>query len=40
MKLHARGGGKVVLHFSDLDSLDHMVQGLRLGDEADELLDS
>ena len=38
IKLHVRGGGKVVLHFSDLDSLDHMVEGLRLGDEADELL--
>ena len=40
MKIHARGGGKVVLHFSDLDSLDSVVQGLGLSDEADELLDS
>jgi ParB family chromosome partitioning protein len=40
MKVHARGGGKVVLHFSDLDSLDSVIQGLGLSDEADELLDS
>jgi ParB family chromosome partitioning protein len=40
MKIHARGGGKVVLHFSDLDSLDSVVQGLGLSDEADELFDS
>ena len=40
MKIHARGGGKVVLHFSDLDSLDSVVQGLGLSDEADELLDA
>ncbi|HIA39109.1 MAG TPA: ParB/RepB/Spo0J family partition protein [Planctomycetes bacterium] len=40
LKIHVRGGGKVVLHFSDLDSLDTMVQGLGLGNEADELLNS
>ncbi|MFT7517554.1 MAG: ParB family chromosome partitioning protein [Myxococcota bacterium] len=39
LKVHARGGGKVLLHFADLDSLDAMVQGLGLGHEADDLLE-
>jgi ParB family chromosome partitioning protein len=38
MKIHARGGGKVVLHFADLDSLDAMVGALNLNNEVDELL--
>ncbi|MBC8369909.1 MAG: ParB/RepB/Spo0J family partition protein [Planctomycetes bacterium] len=40
LKLHARGGGKVVLHFAELDALDAVVQGLGLSSEADDLLDA
>ncbi|MDP6963000.1 MAG: ParB/RepB/Spo0J family partition protein [Planctomycetota bacterium] len=40
MKLHTKGGGKVVLHFADLDSLDRVVVSLGLNEEADELLGS
>ena len=39
LKLHARGGGRLVLHFSDLDELDRVTQGLGLRSEVDELLD-
>ncbi len=38
LKLHARGGGKVLLHFSDLDELDRLTQGLGLRTEVEELL--
>ena len=38
-KLHARGGGKVLLHFSDLDELDRLTKGLGLRSEVEELLE-
>ena len=40
IKLHARGGGKLVLHFAELDDLDRLVQGVDLPSEMDELLES
>ena len=40
LKLHARGGGKLVLHFSDLDQLDALGRGLGLRTESEELLES
>lgn len=39
LKLHARGGGKVLLHFGDLDELDRLTQGLGLRTEVEELLE-
>ncbi len=38
IRLHARGGGKLLLHFGDLDELDSLVQGLSLPSEAEELM--
>jgi len=40
LKLHARGGGKLVLHFSDLDQLDTLGRSLGLRTETEELLES
>ena len=40
LKLHARGGGKLVLHFADLDALDALGRGLGLRTESEELLES
>ena len=38
LRLVRGGGGKMILHFSDLDALDRLVQGWGLEQEADELL--
>ena len=38
IKLHARGGGKLVLHFAELDDLDRLVQGVDMPSEMEELL--
>jgi ParB family chromosome partitioning protein len=38
IKLHARGGGKLVLHFAELDDLDRLVQSVHIPSEMDELL--
>jgi ParB family chromosome partitioning protein len=40
LRLHAKGGGKLVLHFSDLDQLDRLSDDLGLRSEAEELLES
>jgi hypothetical protein len=40
LKLHARGGGKLVLHFSDLDQLDTLGRSMGLRTETEELLES
>jgi len=40
LRLHRRGGGRVVFHFQDLDELDRFTQDLRLQEEVDELLES
>lgn len=39
LKLHARGGGKLVLHFQEVDQLDRLTQNLGLRDEVSELLE-
>lgn len=38
LRLLRGGGGKMILHFSDLDTLDRLVQAWGLEQEADELL--
>lgn len=38
IKLHARGGGKLVLHFAELDDLDRLVQSVDMPSEMEELL--
>ncbi|MDP7061496.1 MAG: ParB/RepB/Spo0J family partition protein [Planctomycetota bacterium] len=38
LKLHARGGGKLVLHFSELDDLDRLVQSVDMPSELEELM--
>jgi|FLOH01.1.fsa_nt_gi ParB family transcriptional regulator, chromosome partitioning protein len=37
IKLHGRGGGKLVLHFAELDDLDRLVQGINLPSEMEDL---
>jgi ParB family chromosome partitioning protein len=39
VRLRRRGGGRVVLHFQDLDELDRLSQSLGLRNEVDELLE-
>ena len=39
LKLHARGGGRLILHFSEIDDLDRLGKDLRLPTEAEELLE-
>lgn len=39
LKLHARGGGKLILHFQEVDQLDQLSKDLGLHDEVSELLD-
>jgi ParB family chromosome partitioning protein len=38
IKLHAKGGGKLILHFAELDDLDRLAQDLDLPSEMDELI--
>ncbi|PCJ54546.1 MAG: hypothetical protein COA70_05345 [Planctomycetota bacterium] len=38
LKLHARGGGKLVLHFSEIDDLDRLSKDLDLPSEVEDLL--
>ena len=40
LKLHARGGGNLVLHFAEVDDLDRLSKDLDLPTEAEELLGS
>lgn len=40
LKLHARGGGKLVLHFAEIDDLDRLSKDLDLPSEVEELLGS
>lgn len=39
IKLHAKGGGKLILHFAEVDDLDRLSQELELPTELDELLE-
>jgi ParB family chromosome partitioning protein len=39
IKLHARGGGKLILHFAEVDQLDTLARDLGLPDEVSELLE-
>lgn len=39
IKVHARGGGKLILHFQELDELDRLSRELDLPSEVDELLE-
>ncbi|MCP4771116.1 MAG: ParB/RepB/Spo0J family partition protein [Planctomycetes bacterium] len=38
IKLHARGGGKLVLHFAELDDLDRLVREVDMPSELEELM--
>ncbi|RMH04998.1 MAG: ParB/RepB/Spo0J family partition protein [Planctomycetota bacterium] len=40
IRLRRGGGGRMILHFQDLDELDRFAQSLDLEDEASELLES
>lgn len=39
LKLHARGGGKLILHFSEIDDLDRLSRDFQLPTETEELLE-
>lgn len=39
LKLHARGGGKLVLYFSEIDDLDRLSKEFQLPSETEELLE-
>jgi len=39
IKLHARGGGKLILHFGEIDQLDALSRELGLPDEVSELME-
>jgi len=38
LRLHARGGGKLILHFSEIDDLDRLSKDLGLPSETEELM--